>query len=183
MATIRGGQKLEKALAEIAARLGKRTTLKVGFLEGENYPADLGGQSVAMVAAIQNFGAPARSIPPRPFFSNMVKDKSPEWGEHLAAILRTVNYDAHAALKLMGQGISEQLKDSIQELDEPALSDITLMLRKMRSEDQSLRITGAVVGEAARRLAAGETPDGVSTKPLVYSGTMLNAVDRELDPP
>ena len=96
MVTVRGGDKLENALRDVAARLGGKKTLRVGFLEDATYPAGkpkalraaykarkkagekgavggaLYGTSVAMVAAIQNYGAPRAGIPPRPFFNNMI---------------------------------------------------------------------------------------------------------------
>jgi hypothetical protein len=81
----------------------------------------------------------------------------------------------------MGEGIKGQLQQSIADTDAPALSQITLMLRKMRSEDQSLVVTGKTVGEAARRVAEGESTAGVSTKPLDDTGHMKASVDYEVD--
>lgn len=179
MVAIKGGDKLERHLRELSAKLTKARKLKVGFLEGATYE-DAAHTPVAMVAAIQNFGAPKASIPPRPFFSNMVKEKGPAWGDKLARILQSNDFDSSKALELMGEGISEQLRKSIVETLDPPLSQITLMLRRMKSEDQSLIVTGATVGEAARRLDAGETPGNVSTKPLIDSGYMLSKVDYEV---
>lgn len=177
MAGFTGGDKLLKALAEIRARVNKSATLKVGFLEGATYPD---GTSVAMVAAIQNFGAPAVGIPPRPFFSNMVAEKQDEWGPALAKLLEANDYDLEKSLDQLGLGIEGQLRESIVNTNEPALSDVTLMLRKMKSQDQSLVVTGATVGEAARRVAAGESVAGVPSKPLVDTGHLLNSVGHEV---
>lgn len=123
MATVSGGDKLEKALGEIARRLKKGATLKVGFLEGARYPD---GTSVALVAAIQNFGAPARGIPPRPFFSNMVAEKSPSWAPALGDLLKSTGYDPQAALEMMGEGIKGQLQQSIRNTNSPPLSPRTI---------------------------------------------------------
>jgi hypothetical protein len=49
------------------------------------------------------------------------------------------------------------------------------MLRKMFGNDPS-RITGAAVGEAARRVKAGESTSGVSSKPLVWTGQLLGSI-------
>ena len=133
-----------------------------------------------MVAAIQNFGAPAASIPPRPFFTNMIEQKSIGWASSLGRLLVATKYDTHAALAMMGEGIKAQLQESIKDTNAPALSKITIMLRKMRSEDQTLEVTGAVVGEAARRVAEGESLAGVSTKPLNDSAHMQNSVEYEV---
>lgn len=51
--SLSGGDKLEQRLSEIAARIGRTGTVRVGFLEGATYPD---GTSVAMVAALLNFG-------------------------------------------------------------------------------------------------------------------------------
>lgn len=175
--TISGGDKLEARLREIAAKVSKAATLKVGFLEGSTYPD---GTSVPMVAAIQEFGAPSVGIPPRPYFRTMVAEKRDRWGDALAANLKAQDYDAERALELVGEGIKGQLQQSIVDTMGPPLSAVTLMLRKMRSEDQSLIVSGKTVGEAAARVAAGESTAGVSTKPLVDSGHLLQSVGVEV---
>lgn len=125
MVSISGGAKLEKALAEISRRVDKATAVRVGFLEGATYPDEY-GTPVATVAAVQNFGAPSRGIPPRPFFSNMIRDKSPGWGPSLGRILKANNYDADTALDLMGEGIKGQLQQSIVDTNEPPLAESTI---------------------------------------------------------
>lgn len=120
-----GGDKLNQVLADIAERAGKAKTLQVGFMSGATYPDGTGG-AVAAVAAIQNYGAPAAGIPARPFFSNMVKEKSPEWGGSLGNVLKANDYDSELALKAMGKGIEEQLQDSIRETNFPPLAPATI---------------------------------------------------------
>lgn len=175
MAEISGGNKLQLALSKIATNLSKAETLRVGFLEGSTYPD---GTSVPMVAALDEFGT--EKSPPRPFFRNMVAAKSGEWPQAISAALKDNDYDADKALELTGEGIKGQLQQSIVDTMGPPLSPVTLMLRKMKSENPNLVVTGATVGEAARRVAAGESYAGVSTKPLVESGHMLNSVDYEV---
>lgn len=97
--------------------------MKVGFLDKATYPD---GTSVALVAATQNFGSPSRGIPPRPFFSNVIRDKSASWGASLVAILRVQQYDVDVSLALVGEGIAGQIRTSIQELNEPPLADATV---------------------------------------------------------
>jgi hypothetical protein len=123
MATIRGGTKFENALAVLAAKLAKPRTLRVGFLEGATYP---NGKSVALIAAIQNFGAPRANIPPRPFFSNMVAKKSPQWPSGLARQLKATGNDVDAALALTGEAIRGQLQQEIRETNAPPLSPVTI---------------------------------------------------------
>jgi hypothetical protein len=177
VATFSGGDRLRKRLAEMAKKLDKGGTLRAGFLEGAKYPD---GTSVPMVAAIQEFGAPAASIPPRPYFRPVIAAGSEEWGDIIAEQLPAQGYEAATVLGLVGEVIKGEIQDSIAKVDSPALSPITLMLRKMRSEDQGLVVTGAVVGEAARRVAEGESPGEVNTKPLQDSGFMKSRVDFEV---
>lgn len=117
-----GGSRLEEALRKMADNLNKGKEVRVGFLEGATYPD---GTSVPMVAAIQNYGAPAAGIPPRPFFSGMVKEKSPDWADSMAGALKANDYDAKVALGQMGEGIKGQLQGSITDLTEPELADST----------------------------------------------------------
>lgn len=172
-----GGDALKAALAEISKKVEQTRTLRAGFLENATYPD---GTSVAAVAAIQNFGAPAKKIPKRPYFSNMVGEKSPRWGEQIGKVVVAADYDVDVTMGRMGELIKSQLQQSIIETDGPRLSPITLMLRKMSSEDQGLVMGGKVVAEAARRVAEGESTDGVSTKVLDDTGHMLNSVDYEV---
>lgn len=123
MATLSGGDELQKRLAEIATNLGDGKTLRVGFLEGATYPD---GKSVPMIAAANEFGDPAMNRPPRPFFRNMIADKSPEWPEDLVKIAESTSYEAETMLGLMGEHIKGQLQGSIRDLMEPALSPVTI---------------------------------------------------------
>lgn len=168
---IKGGDKLKEALKQISKEIRKKGKVQVGFMDNS---VNEDGVSIPMIAAIQNFGAPSRGIPPRPFFSNMVKDKSPEWPNQLRAILKNSNYDAPLTLGRMGALIASQLEDSIIATNDPPLSPITVMLRGMRSRGK--KITGKTVGEAAQRVEDGKTNYGASTKPLVDRGDMLRAV-------
>ena len=147
MATVSGGEKLKAALSEMAAKVAKPATLRVGFLSNARYPD---GTPVAMVAAIQDFGAPAAGIPPRPFFRNMIAAKSGEWAWAVELNLKATNYDVNKTLTLVGEGIAGQLKQSIVDLVDPPLKPSTI--RKKH---------------------------GV-TKPLIDTGHMLASVDYEV---
>lgn len=84
-------------------------------------------------------------------------------------------------------GIVQQARADVQaaitELTAPSLSPITLELRAMKRKNPSIVITGATVGEAARRV---KQPDyklmaGTSTKPLVDSGILLDTLSGSVD--
>jgi hypothetical protein len=104
-------------------RSGVKLTLRVGFLEGTTYPD---GTSVPMVAAIQDLGAPAAGIPPRPFFRNMIAEHKSEWPGAMKAALISTNYDGEKALAIMGEGIAGQLRQSIVDTNEPPLNPKTI---------------------------------------------------------
>lgn len=59
------------------------------------------------------------TIPSRPFFRNMIAEKSPAWGADMAAIMKISDYDAKKSLSLMGERIVGQLKESIANMSEP----------------------------------------------------------------
>lgn len=116
-----GGDKLERALEEIAAKVARPATLRVGFLEGATYPD---GTSVAMVAALLNFGISNGKA--WPFFSKMIAEKAPGWGETLAGLLQKNNYDVAMSLEQMGTGIAGQLRQAIVDMNEPKLDQSTI---------------------------------------------------------
>ena len=121
MVAIKGGSALEKRLAGLAAKVTKPANLSVGFLEDATYPD---GKRVAMVAAIQDFGG--GKSPPRPFFRSMVADKSPQWGDAIASLLQSNDYDATKTMGQMGAGIKGQLQQSIVDFNGVPLSPKTI---------------------------------------------------------
>ena len=117
MATISGGRRLEVKLSNMARKMTSGT-VRVGFLESSIYPVNEKGKSlpVATVAFWNNFGT--SRAPARPFFSNTVRDKSPEWGNDLAKIAAAVGYETRAVLAAMGARIKDQIVKAI--VDWPA---------------------------------------------------------------
>jgi hypothetical protein len=118
-----GGADLRRALSEMSARLGREGTLRVGFLENSTYPD---GTSVPMVAAINEFGAPSRGQPPRPFFRNMIAEHQNEWPRAIEANLISTRFDVERTLELVGEGIASQLRQSIVDLVDPPLAASTI---------------------------------------------------------
>lgn len=141
MATIKGGEKFQKALARIAAALGEPATLRVGFLEGSTAP---NGDSMPLRAALNDYGH--GSTPPRPFFRNMVAAKSPEWPDAIAGLLKSTGYNGHHTLELTGEAIKGQLQESILDLWSPALAPSTI---KKKGFDKPLIEHGDMINAAA----------------------------------
>lgn len=148
MVALSGGAKLEAALRDLASKLNKAGTLRVGFLEGALYPrkptaqlrqayakrkakgktgaikGSVGTINVPTVAFFQEYGT--GRIPPRPFFRTMIANKSHEWGPAIANLLITTNYDTQKTLMLAGEGIAGQLRQSIIETNAPPLAASTI---------------------------------------------------------
>ena len=123
MATIKGRQKLAAALAKISRGVSQPALLRVGFLESSKYPS---GQSVALIAATNEWGAPSRGQPPRPFFRHMVAAKKGEWPKAIADLLKSNDYDAVKVLGITGEAIGGQLRQSIIDTNEPPLAPSTI---------------------------------------------------------
>lgn len=112
----------------------------MGFLEKATYPD---GTQVALVAAVQDFGAPSRGIPPRPFFRNMVKAKSPEWPAAIEAGLKANRYDAKRTLEQVGEAIAGQLRQSIADFEGVPLKPATIARKGFSKQ---LVDTGVLLG-------------------------------------
>jgi hypothetical protein len=123
MATFRGGQKFERAMRDLADKIARPATLRVGFLENATYPD---GTPVAMIAAINEYGAPSRGQPPRPFFRQMIQAKQGEWPKAIAGVLKSMGYDAKKTLDITGAAIAGQLRQSITDLWSPPLAPSTI---------------------------------------------------------
>jgi hypothetical protein len=121
MAEISGGDKLEKAMQELAHKLGRGGEVKVGYLSSARYPD---GKSVALIGALNEFGT--SRAPPRPAIRNMLAAKSKDWPASAAAILRNTHNDVPLTLQLLGEGIRGQWQQSIRDLWDPPLAPSTV---------------------------------------------------------
>jgi hypothetical protein len=142
-----GGDKLQAKLAEIGRGFAKAKKVRVGFLENATYPDT--GEPVAMVAAIQEFGAPSKNIPPRPFFRHMIAAKSGEWPQGVAAALKASDNDAEVALGIVGEGIAGQLRQSIIDTNSPPLKPATI---KRKGFDKPLVDTGHMLASVDKEV-------------------------------
>lgn len=160
MAKITGGSRITAELERRAKNLSTAKEVRVGFLENATYPD---GKSVALVAAVNEFGAPSRGIPPRPFFRGMIAQHSAEWGPGLSALLKANDYDAARALDIAGAGIEGQLRQAIVDYNAgPPLADSTIARKTGKGR--------------VRKIAGVFGPE----KQLVDTGHMLNSVDHEV---
>ena len=106
---------LNTALGKIAAKLGNRpTVVRVGFLEGRTYPVTKTNRKplpVARVAFWNEFGT--KRTKARPFFRNTIRDLAPTLGKRVAAVGKSVGWDAKKTLELVGIGIKDKLVKAI----------------------------------------------------------------------
>jgi hypothetical protein len=114
---IQGGDKFQDVLDQIGQKLGKATTLNVGFLEG-SYEPDT-GELIPPIAYRDEFGDPAYRVPPRPFMRGTVAQYSDRWGRDILQFLKDNRYDAELALMMLGDEIRDQIKLSILDFQDP----------------------------------------------------------------
>lgn len=148
---------------------------KTGWFESAHYET---GQPVAYIAAIQELGD--GKIPPRPFMRPTVAEKGKAWmnllGQGAKAVLNS-KATAPAVMEAVALQAAGDIAEKISEIHAPPLSLITLMLRKYKMKHGQGSVTGAIVGEMAAELKKGP-PDlsGVSTKPLVETGQLIQSI-------
>ena len=111
MASVTGGNKLAQRLADMARKAGSASSVEVGFGWGDTYPT---GEPLALIAAINEYGAPSRGIPPRPFMRITIAAHRSEWPAQLAARFQYHDGDVRAAFADMGEIIKSELQDTVR---------------------------------------------------------------------
>lgn len=160
---------------------------KVGWFESAKTED---GKPVAGIAAVQELGSTARSIPPRSFFRTTAAEQRNDWAQTAREIARAVTLGKMPA-DSMGEALclkaEGDVRAKIASITEPPLSPLTILARKDRREGEKMRkkaakygpqqpytMGGKRIGQLAAQLNQGP-PDlsGVSAKPLVDTGLML----------
>ncbi len=164
---------------------------KVGYFESARYED---GTPVAYVAAIQELGSPANSIPPRSFMRTTTLKKRRSWAELAKKSAQLILKGELTPYQAM-LGIVTQAKGDVQSMiatiQEPSLSPITLALRKVKLgmvPGLGREVTGRTVGIVASMLSRGTlSTSGVSTKPLIEpsgipgGGTLFSTIDAKVE--
>ena len=130
----KGGDKLKRTLKRMNTGLGTAKGVSVGFLADKTYPATHGIRGtpraplkVAQVAFWNQWGT--KRAPARPFFTTMIEECSPRWGESLAYLAKAHNYDAKKMMTNMGIGIQAQLVSSIVNWSDPPNAQRTVDIK------------------------------------------------------
>lgn len=145
-----------------AQKLGE-TSAKIGVLGG-NYN-DKEETPVAYVAAIQEYGSPSQSIPPRPFMRPTVQAHKKEWAEQLGFGLQKVisqNADPVVILGAVAETGALQMKGTITEIHTPPLAPATIKRRMAKTKDKGAR-------------------GGSFDKPLEDTFTLYDSINSEVD--
>lgn len=141
----------------------KGAELQVGFFPSAKYP-DKQTTPVAYVAAIHEFGSPARGIPPRPFFRPTIANRKKAWGsaiEHFAKRLLIGDGTPEQYLEQLGLAVSGDIKKTISKIKIPKLSDKTIIAKR-------------------RKLAAKGLDMGNLNKPLVETTQLIGSLTYEV---
>jgi hypothetical protein len=154
--------------------------LRVGWGDTIKYDD---GTSVAMIAAQNEFGNAAKSIPPRPFMRPAISAHKMTWSAKLAQGTKTVLNGKRSigeVFEAVGLLVAGDIYKQISRVTSPALSNTTIELRRVRATGE--KIGGKRVGEAfkAGQSAFFSVGSGTSNKPLVDTGYMLNSLTSEV---
>jgi len=149
--TTEAAKRLQKAIVDI-----EKTSAKVGWFKSAVYPD---GTPVAQVATINEYGAPARNIPPRPFMRPTITQRETEWETLAANESRKVMAGAQTVngmFTVISLKAAAQVKITIKNIHSPALAESTVRARLARRKNKTITAT--------------------LRKPLVDTGYMLSTL-------
>ena len=150
--------KAQIAKVKAAIRDLSRKQVRVGWFDTAKYD---NGTPVAYVATIQEFGYPEGGIPARPFMRPTVANKTNEWKKTLAKGAKMVANGKLTYTQMLsgfGQSVAGQIAETISQITTPKLADATIAARARKRKSP-----------------------GVSTKPLVDSGLMIQSVSHKVE--
>lgn len=151
-----------QALRQVAQGLGDSTGA-VGWFPSAVYE---GGQPVAGVAYVQEFGAPGRGIPSRSFFRATVSERRNDWSETSRQIARNVmqgKLPPSAVAEAVSLAAEGHVRQTITKITSPPLAPATVAARKRRLAD------------------GGASAQASIAKPLVDTAIMLNTLTSQVE--
>ena len=151
---------------------------QVGIPIGETYES---GVTVATVAAIQEFGAPGAGIPARPFIITTANKERSAWSKIIAGGVKKVirgNATVFDVLNNVGTQAAADMKTMAISISSPALSPVTVLLRKWRKAGR--QIDASVVDQARSAISRGVDP-GSDNKPLNDTGYMIKSINHAVN--
>lgn len=177
-----GGRLIKSKLNKLQAKYYgiQSISVSMGYLSDAAYHD---GKPVAMIAAIQEYGAPRAPggpIPPRPTFRPNISENRAKWSAKLATLIRG-KIEPVQAMGIIGEIMAGDLRKQIIKLRLPALSKVTLMIRHMKDFDPDLIMSFTMVLWARMMVKAGMSPGKVNTKPLEDTKHMLHSISYRVD--
>lgn len=115
--------------------------MKVGIMGGKTYPGEDGEPpiGVATVGYINEYGTD--SIPSRPFFRSTINNNQDVLPRMIASLIK--NNDPETTLKLVGDHMKDQLRESIMTWSDPPNAESTIAAKgynaPLRANDRILR--------------------------------------------
>ena len=164
-----GAKHLEKALKEL-----ERHSLKVGWVAGKQYPGTR--MTTAQVAAISEFGAPAKNIPPRPIIRpTIIKDRN-KWSKITTQESKNVISGKSTVKNLyevLGNFASGDIRKMITTIKTPPLKPATIRARERTYTRKS--------NKAERQAQIAQRMQSTTlAKPLVFTKVLLNSCTYEV---
>lgn len=144
---------------------------RVGWFPSAVYE---GGQPVAGIAHVQEFGSPSKGIPPRLGMRAMAREHQDQWKHTVEQISRAAAQGKVAPERVMEavtMAAEGHMRETISKVTEPALKQATIDARKRRLANKGKNLTGAKGGAGVAGIA----------KPLVDTGILLNTLTSETD--
>lgn len=158
----------KKLLASIHKLQDKN--VKVGWVKRQEYPDS--HETVAAVAAQNEFGNYTKHIPPRPFMRPTIASRENVWkktAEDGAKQFLQGKKTIENVLDVIGFQAEGDIKKTIKQLYSPALAEATILARIERNKRLS---------QTKGRLS--EKSLGNVTKPLIDTGLMFNTLTHEV---
>lgn len=136
---------LDKLIKQIEA-MGKLQT-EVGWLDTAKYPD---ATPVALVAQTQEYGSPARHVPPRPFVRPTIAEQRDEWSRQMGLGVKAVTSGGRTPEQVftaIGELAAGNVRQSITQVNSPPLEESTIAGRVRRGLEphKPLQATGLML--------------------------------------
>ena len=151
---------IEKAIKDLSTD----KVLKVGWPKNIRYPEEEGGKYIAEVAAQNEYGAPHKNIPARPFLGPAVANNKTQW------------------LSIVEKGVKDTIDgkntilDVLEKLGRKASADVVVAIKEVTSPP----LSPVTIAKRLSKLSKKKVTAGL-TKPLIDTGIMWRAVTHSVE--
>lgn len=127
---------LAKHLKELDGKVAK-----AGWFASSVYPT---GTPIATVAAVHEFGAPAKNIPPRPFMRPTIARESDNWKKIMSSGAKAIlhgNASIDQVMNAVGMKAAGDVAKTIASITQPPLKAATIAARARKRKDKTITAT------------------------------------------